>query len=113
MSSKFPRQPDQPPFILEFLFFQFLCPAIVNPKKFDLIQGYCTFSAGNHLLEDLPSHATIGLVNASKLLKDAAMNSYERWESDSVTEFIKKNHPLMSQFLSNVILVTKHSFLTS
>lgn len=89
VEKKFPRKSTEP-FILDFFFFQLMCPAIVNPCKYGL-------------LTELPEHALIGLITVSKLMKDTAMGVVDRWEDPLISSFISKYHPLILTFIRSLL----------
>jgi hypothetical protein len=88
------RFPERTPQITSFIFFHYICPVLVNPVKYGII-------------EEVPSHALTGLVNTSKLLKDVALNSIEKWQHDPlISQFIEKNHPAIAQHMKLILVIT-------
>ena len=84
VESKFGKK--ETPFALEFVFFHYYCPAIVNPKKYNLTKE-----------ENIPLHSLINLVNISKLLNEVAMNAKEKRSEKVVQDFIFKRYPMLLQ----------------
>jgi hypothetical protein len=85
--------PERTPQIISFIFFHYICPVLVNPVKYDLY-------------EEVTSQALIGLINTSKLLKDVALNTVEKWQNDPlVLSFIERHNPEIMKHM-NLILVS-------
>jgi hypothetical protein len=84
--------PERTPLITDFIFFHFICPVIVNPTKYEI-------------LEDVPAHALPGLINVSKLLKDVALNATDKWQhEEEVVQFIEKHHPFIVQHMNRILV---------
>jgi hypothetical protein len=85
--------PESTPQITDFIFFHFICPVIVNPTKYNI-------------LEEVPTHAIHGLINTSKLLKDVALKSTDKWQTDTdVLKFIEKQHPFIIQYMNKMLVL--------
>jgi len=85
---------ERTPIISDFIFFHFICPVLVNPQKFELV-------------ENLSETCLISLLNLAKITKDVALNAKERWEENiEITKFIEKLHPLIIEHV-NLLLNEK------
>jgi hypothetical protein len=88
--------PERTPQIISFIFFHYICPVLVNPVKYDI-------------MEEAPTHALTGLVNTSKLLKDVALNCVEKWQNDPlVLSYIEKNHPAIMKHMNLILVRTSY-----
>jgi len=84
------------PMVLDFLFFKFVCPALVNPKKFQIVDGG----------DEIPIHSIRSLVNFSKFLNDTTHNLSEKFEGSKFAKiriFIQNSHVLLLAVLNNFL----------
>jgi hypothetical protein len=64
----------------------------VNPTKYNV-------------LDEVPERAVSGLINTSKLLKDVALKSTDKWQNEGdVVQFIEKNHPFIVQHMNRILV---------
>lgn len=77
-------------FVLDYIFFRYICPSIVDPVKWQII-------------ENLPSHALQGCIAACKILNDLALKNVDKWEED-INEWIKEKHPTLVTFVEKLIV---------
>jgi hypothetical protein len=64
----------------------------VNPTKYNI-------------LDEVPERAVSGLINTSKLLKDVALKSTDKWQNEGdVVQFIEKNHPFIVQHMNRILV---------
>jgi hypothetical protein len=90
VEKKFPNTDN--PMVLDFIFFKFICPAIIDPKKYEIIE----------FDQNLPANASRSLINISKLLNDLThkmVDKYEEPEYASIKQLIEKRHTEVKQNL--------------
>jgi hypothetical protein len=68
--------------VLDFLFFKFICPAIVNPQRSGLISPDV----------ELPVNASKNFVLISKILNDVTHNSSDKYEVAAIRDCITNNN---------------------
>eukprot|EP01119_Soliformovum_irregulare_P007171 TRINITY_DN19573_c0_g1_i2.p1 TRINITY_DN19573_c0_g1~~TRINITY_DN19573_c0_g1_i2.p1 ORF type:complete len:434 (-),score=69.10 TRINITY_DN19573_c0_g1_i2:36-1337(-) len=68
------------PLVLDIIFFKFMCPTIIDPVRFLIV-------------DDVPAEAKAPLLTVSKILNDLALNNLDKPWGDTVNDFIKENHP--------------------
>jgi len=96
--------PTDKPFIVDLLFFYFICPAIINPLKFKLIRGRES---------TIPENAAVGLVSFSKILNDLALFSHEKQRYSEVSAFIKSKHSFVMGKVMQMIDLNKGNLKTT
>lgn len=81
------------PFVLDFIFFRYFCPSIVDPVKWQIV-------------EQLPPSALQGCIAASKILNDLALKNIDKWEKD-INEWIQQRNPVLFEFIRKLIVKKK------
>lgn len=77
-------------FVLDYVFFRYICPSIVDPVKWQIV-------------EQIPTHALQGCIAACKILNDLALRNTDKWEK-VINEWIIKKHPPLLEFTQKLIV---------
>eukprot|EP01117_Protostelium_nocturnum_P012984 TRINITY_DN4809_c0_g2_i1.p1 TRINITY_DN4809_c0_g2~~TRINITY_DN4809_c0_g2_i1.p1 ORF type:complete len:381 (-),score=100.60 TRINITY_DN4809_c0_g2_i1:159-1301(-) len=77
------------PFGLNFIFFNWICPALVNPQKYNITTK-----------KTIPSHLAIAYIRASKLLKDISTKAPR---DEAMNVYIASNYPTMYSHFTSLI----------
>jgi hypothetical protein len=85
------------PLVLDFIFFKFICPAIIHPKRYELVPEE----------DELSTQSLRSLINVSKILNNLAHNIDEKFESkefEKLKTFINKNHSILIEKLTQLVV---------
>eukprot|EP01119_Soliformovum_irregulare_P000526 TRINITY_DN1036_c0_g1_i1.p1 TRINITY_DN1036_c0_g1~~TRINITY_DN1036_c0_g1_i1.p1 ORF type:complete len:526 (+),score=134.00 TRINITY_DN1036_c0_g1_i1:438-2015(+) len=72
------------PLVLDLIFFKFICPALVNPSRYDL-------------LPSITPKAQTDLITASKILNDLALNNTDKPWGETINQWIARYHPILAE----------------
>eukprot|EP01119_Soliformovum_irregulare_P005843 TRINITY_DN1759_c0_g3_i2.p1 TRINITY_DN1759_c0_g3~~TRINITY_DN1759_c0_g3_i2.p1 ORF type:complete len:571 (+),score=154.22 TRINITY_DN1759_c0_g3_i2:228-1715(+) len=75
------------PLSLDIMFFKFICPTLIDPTRFHIVE------------DDVPSNVKPTLLMLSKILNDLALNNTDKPWGNQINNFILKNHEILVESL--------------
>jgi len=87
-TQKFGDEILKTPLTLDIMFFKYICPSIIDPKKFQLTQ------------EDVSMEASSALSTISSILNDLVLKNQDTSWGEIINMFISTNHSCLVEILN-------------